>query len=103
MNIAYNPSANSIDSKFEATWVPPQGNEKPDTIFTSRGSIGGNYQNRFKEQVYLPNKDGKNLQERLRDKYSGAKFRDWLFENQEITSPEGSISYSQIFIVGSAK
>lgn len=103
MNIVYSPSSNSINSKFEATWVPPQGNEKPDTIFTSRGSIGDNYQNRFKEQVYLPNEDGKNLQERLIDVYPGAKFKDWLFENQEITYPGGSISYSQIFIVGSAK
>ncbi len=103
MNIAYNPSTNSIDSKFEAAWVPPQGNDKPDTLFASRGSIGNDYQNRFKKQVILPNEDGKNLQERLIDEYPDVKFKDWLFQNQEITYPGGSIFYSQIFIVGSAK
>jgi predicted chitinase len=103
MNITYNPSTNNIDSKFEATWVSPQGNEKPDTIFTSRGSIGNDYQNRFKKQVILPNEDGKNLQERLIDTYPNTNFKDWLFQNQEITYPGGSIFYSQIFIVGSAK
>jgi len=102
MNIVYNPSTKTIDSKFEATWVPPQGNEKPDTVFASRGSIGDDYQNRFKDQVITPNKTGKNLHERLMSTYPNFNFKDWLFENQEIKYPGGSIFYSQIFIVGSS-
>ena len=34
--------------------------------------------------------------------YPNFNFKDWLFENQEIKYPGGSIFYSQIFIVGSS-
>jgi len=80
-------SGNDVITKGEVSLIPD--NQNPDFVFTTRGSIGSDFDNRHDSQV-------NGLSDRLSTTYNG-KVRQFGPYNISITTPSGKVSYRQSF------
>lgn len=80
-------SGNDVITNGEVSLIPD--NQNPDFVFTTRGSIGSNFDSRHDSQV-------NGLSDRLSTTYNG-KVRQFGPYNISISTPSGKVNYRQSF------